>query len=92
MLISDGGYYFQCDVCGTQSDKYASVAELLAGTNFGSSLYVDNPGWVHGRGQLQLGGDDSILWSDQFKWHRGAINSNQHVCPACRGLFSMYEQ
>ncbi len=92
MLIhTNTGYYFQCDVCNTRSDEYPTVEALREATHFGSSLYSEVPGWVNSRGQLQVTADEAVVWSDQFKYHKGILNLTQHVCPTCRGFFNLYD-
>jgi hypothetical protein len=89
MLIHDeNGYHFKCDACGTVSADYPTIAYLESATNFGNTLYDEHPGWVNQRGQLQVVGDDAVLWS-QYKFHQGPVDGSKHICNSCRGLFNL---
>jgi len=90
MLVHETGlFWFVCDMCGGLSLKYPTMAALLEGTNFGKSLYEEPSGWVNGRPPLQIEGTEATL-SDEYGWHRTAIDSETHLCPSCRGLSNMY--
>lgn len=89
LLRPNGKLQLQCDFCEAYSDIYNTYEELLIGIHFGGSLYQEDVGWCNGRPPLQVEGDDSCL-SDEYGWHRTAIDSSTHLCPSCRGLSNMY--
>jgi hypothetical protein len=91
MLILDqsGSYYFRCDGCGKESDRYPTLAALERATHFGNTLYDEPPGWTAGRDQLPITADDA-LGSDQYKYSRGPISPGVHLCPSCRAIWGLY--
>jgi hypothetical protein len=89
LLRPNGQFQLQCDMCGVYSDIYNTYEDLIAGTNFGKSLYEEPAGWCNARPPLQIEGTEATL-SDEYGWHRGAIDSETHLCFSCRGLSNMY--
>jgi len=93
MLLHDsvGFWYFACDTCPNTSFHYATITELNANTHLDSSSYSENPGWVHGRPPEPVTTDDSVMEGDQYRFGRGSMAPNFHICPSCRGNFGIIQ-
>lgn len=92
LLRPNGQFQLQCDFCGTYSDIYPSMEALIAGTNFGNSLWDEEPGWICGRPPMQVVGDESVALCDEYPFVRFPIDSKTHIGPECRGLTNSYRQ
>ena len=89
LLRPTGKFQLQCDFCGAYSDIYQTMEALITGTNFGNSLWEDDPGWICARPPMQVVADDAAL-CDEYPFVRGPVDSATHICPGCRGLTNSY--